>query len=183
MARKRPRPAVPPPVHRRWAGRIRRGARLRAGVRVLLAQRRAALGRPLHRARLGLPEDALVQYLRRDRTAERRGNVFAAICGNGWYNEYFKTSWDYDAAPWRDNPKFILELVVDGKTVLCSDERWKCLPESFVVYNQLRSGEHFDARLYDPRWKSIDFDDGAWGYAVPVPASRSGRSGRSRRSP
>ena len=94
-------------------------------------------------------------------------NVFAVICGNGWYNEYFKTSWDYDTAPWRDNPKFILELVVDGKTVLCSDEHWKCLPESFVVYNQLRSGEHFDARLYDPRWKSIDFNDGAWGFAVP----------------
>ena len=94
-------------------------------------------------------------------------NVFAVICGNGWYNEYFRTSWDYDTAPWRDSPKFILELIVNGKTVLCSDERWKCLPESFVIYNQLRSGEHFDARLYDPRWKSTDYDDGAWGTAVP----------------
>ncbi len=94
-------------------------------------------------------------------------NVFAVICGNGWYNEYFRTSWDYDTAPWRDSPKFILELVVNGKTVLCSDERWKCLPESFVVYNQLRSGEHFDARLYDLKWKSADYDDGAWGFAVP----------------
>lgn len=93
-------------------------------------------------------------------------NVLAAITGNGWYNEYFRTSWDYDTAPWRDNPKFILELVVNGKTVLCSDEEWKCLPESFVVYNQLRSGEHFDARLYDPRWKEADFDDAAWGHAV-----------------
>lgn len=93
-------------------------------------------------------------------------NVFAVITGNGWYNEYFRTSWDYDTAPWRDNPKFILELVVNGKTVLSSDEAWKCLPESFVVYNQLRSGEHFDARLYNPRWKAPDFDDSAWGHAV-----------------
>ena len=89
-------------------------------------------------------------------------NVFAVICGNGWYNEYFKTPWEFDIAPWRDNPKFILELVVNGKTVLGSDEQWKCLPESFVIYNQLRSGEHIDARRYDPAWKSLNFDDQAW---------------------
>ncbi|MCR5263519.1 MAG: glycoside hydrolase family 78 protein [Clostridiales bacterium] len=93
-------------------------------------------------------------------------NVFAVICGNGWYNEYFRTSWSYDTAPWRDNPKFILELTVNGKTVLRSDDTWKCLSDSFVVYNQLRSGEHFDARLYDPRWTSAEYDDSGWGSAA-----------------
>jgi alpha-L-rhamnosidase len=94
-------------------------------------------------------------------------NVLAVICGNGWYNEYFRTSWNFDTAPWRDSPKFILELIVNGKRILCSDETWKCLPESFVVYNQLRSGEHFDARLYDPAWKSASFDDSGWRQAEP----------------
>lgn len=35
-------------------------------------------------------------------------NVLAVWCGNGWYNEDFRTSWDFDKAPWRDVPKFIL---------------------------------------------------------------------------
>ncbi len=89
-------------------------------------------------------------------------NIFAVLCGNGWYNECFKTSWDYDIAPWRDNPKFILSLEVDGKRVLTSDEGWKVTDQSPYIYNQLRSGEYFDARLYDPAWVEMDFDDSEW---------------------
>lgn len=93
-------------------------------------------------------------------------NIFAVICGNGWYNEYFKTSWEHNNAPWRDNPKFIMELIVNGKTILSTDDRWKCLPKSPVIYNQLRSGEHFDARIYDPSWKSLLYDDSTWENAI-----------------
>ena len=93
-------------------------------------------------------------------------NIFAVICGNGWYNEYFKSAWNFNNAPWRDNPKFILELIVNGKLILSTDENWKCKPNSFVIYNQLRSGEHFDARLYDPDWKNFDYDDSTWDYAI-----------------
>ncbi|MBQ7983095.1 MAG: family 78 glycoside hydrolase catalytic domain, partial [Clostridia bacterium] len=93
-------------------------------------------------------------------------NVFAVICGNGWYNEYFRTSWDHNIAPWRDNPKFILSLEVNGCTVLSTDNRWKCTEASPIVYNQLRSGEHFDARLYDARWTESDYDDSSWSNAV-----------------
>ena len=93
-------------------------------------------------------------------------NVFAVICGNGWYNEYFRTSWDHNIAPWRDSPKFILELFVNGKRILSSDMTWKCTADSPVIYNQLRSGEHFDARKYDSSWTGISYDDSAWGYAV-----------------
>ncbi len=93
-------------------------------------------------------------------------NAVAVICGNGWYNEYFKTSWDHSIAPWRDAPKFIFELYINGKRVLCSDHTWKCSADSPVIYNQLRSGEHFDARKYDSSWTSVTYDDSAWGYAV-----------------
>ncbi len=107
-------------------------------------------------------------YNRYDVTAQLKqgDNVLAVQCGNGWYNEPFATSWDHNIAPWRDNPKFILALVVNGKTVVCSDAKWKCTDDSAVIYNQLRSGEYFDARLYDPAWTILDFDDSAWGYAV-----------------
>ena len=36
-------------------------------------------------------------------------NIFAVICGNGFYNEYFRSAWERNLAPWRDNPKFILQ--------------------------------------------------------------------------
>lgn len=93
-------------------------------------------------------------------------NIFAVQCGNGWYNENMKTSWNFDVAHWRDYPKFILSLEVNGKRVLSSDEKWKCSEKSAIIYNQLRSGEYFDARLYDKSWTSADFDDSDWEHAV-----------------
>lgn len=93
-------------------------------------------------------------------------NVAAVMCGNGFYNETFKTSWNHNLAAWRDNPKFILQLEVDGATVLASDGGWKCQPETATIYNQLRSGEHFDARRYDPAWNTLSYDDSAWGEAI-----------------
>lgn len=93
-------------------------------------------------------------------------NVLAVQCGNGWYNEYFKSSWDYDIAPWRDNPKFILALEINGRIALTSDASWKCTDESAVIYNQLRSGEYFDARLYEKNWTASNYDDSRWKNAV-----------------
>ena len=89
-------------------------------------------------------------------------NIFAVLCGNGWYNENHRSSWNHNIAPWRDNPKFILELEVNGKRVLASDEHWKCTADNAFLYNQLRSGEYFDARLWDENWTKADFDDSAW---------------------
>ena len=51
-------------------------------------------------------------------------NVIAVWCGNGWYNEDFHSSWNFDKATWRDVPKFILELYVDGEIILASDNTW-----------------------------------------------------------
>ena len=93
-------------------------------------------------------------------------NIFTVICGNGFYNEPFKTPWNHNEAKWRDNPKFILKLEIDGKTGLVSDNTWKCTADTPVVFNQLRSGEHFDSRLFDPKFNQLDFDDSGWGYAI-----------------
>ncbi|MDD6484540.1 MAG: family 78 glycoside hydrolase catalytic domain [Clostridiales bacterium] len=93
-------------------------------------------------------------------------NIIAVICGNGWYNEGIKTAWDYDTAPWRGMPKFILSLEINGKVVLKSDESWKFTLDSGYTYNQLRTGEHFDSRLYDAAWTSCDYDDSTWDNAA-----------------
>ena len=93
-------------------------------------------------------------------------NIFTVICGNGFYNESFKTPWDHNQASWRDNPKFILKLEADGETLLVSDNTWKFTDKTPVVFNHLRSGEHFDSRLYDLKFNQLDFDDNGWGYAI-----------------
>ena len=52
-------------------------------------------------------------------------NILAVICGNGWYNEGIRTAWDYDAAPWRDFPKFFLTLEINGEVAVRSDASWR----------------------------------------------------------
>ena len=89
-------------------------------------------------------------------------NILAVMLGNGWFNEGLGSAWDFDAADWRDMPKLILSLACDGEEVLASDGEWLYSMDSPVIFNQLREGEHFDARRYDPAWKSLAFDDRAW---------------------
>lgn len=93
-------------------------------------------------------------------------NVLACILGNGWYNESLKSCWEFREAPWRDNPKFSLCLTADGIEVARSDDTWRCMPESWITFNQLRSGEHVDLRKYIPGWNELEFDDSAWEFAV-----------------
>ncbi len=93
-------------------------------------------------------------------------NTIAVICGNGWYNEDIESVWYFDKAPWRDLPKFIMRLTVGGKTVLVSDDSWKCKPESATYFNALRSGEYFNANLYEPEWNQESYDDTLWENAL-----------------
>ncbi len=89
-------------------------------------------------------------------------NIIAVWCGNGWYNEDFPSSWNFDKATWRDVPKVILRLDVDGEPILFTDNTWKCRAESAIWFNDLRSGEYFDARNYDKTWNTLDCDDSDW---------------------
>lgn len=93
-------------------------------------------------------------------------NILAVICGCGWYNEGIESAWDYDKAKWRDNPKFIMRLDVNGSTAVKSDSTWKCSIDSPATYNQLRCGEHFDSRLYAENWTEYNFDDSKWSAAA-----------------
>ncbi len=93
-------------------------------------------------------------------------NIFASELGNGWYNEAMKTVWDQNEYGVRDVPKLKMALEVNGKVILCSDDSFKCSPTSAVTYNQLRTGEVFDARLYDKNWNTLAFDDSDWQSAI-----------------
>ncbi len=94
-------------------------------------------------------------------------NVINVWCGNGWYNESLKSAWNFNEATWRDVPKFILKLEADGKTIITSsDGDWRCLTDGPVYFNELRSGEYFDARKSDQSWLLSEFDDSIWEKAI-----------------
>jgi len=96
-------------------------------------------------------------------------NQLAVMLGNGFFNEAFKSAWDYEKASWRSNLKFSLLLRLefsDHTEYVLSDDKWKCeCNASYVRFNQLRSGEYHDYRFsYD--WKNLSFDDNEWENAV-----------------
>ena len=91
-------------------------------------------------------------------------NTIGAYIGNGWYNDVAAV-WDYDKADWRDSPKMLLQLDVtytDGtKTTYVSDSSWK-FHAGPSVYNHIREGEIYDARLEISGWNLNGFDDSEW---------------------
>lgn len=94
-------------------------------------------------------------------------NVISAIAANGFFNEPFRTTWNFNEAPWRDAPQFLLSLKINGKTVIVSDGSWKVSKErSHITYSHLRSGEFVDMRKYDDSWKLAGYFDGDWDNAI-----------------
>lgn len=96
-------------------------------------------------------------------------NQFAVMLGNGFFNETFNTDWHYDQASWRGNLKFSLSLKLifsDHTEYILSDDLWKCnSANSYIRFNQLRSGEYHDYNFAED-WTNILFDDINWDKAV-----------------
>lgn len=99
-------------------------------------------------------------------------NALGAMLGNGWYNEHARSAWNFDYAPWRDLPKLLLVLDVtyaDGTTArVASDSSWRTV-NGPIVFDGIRRGESYDARLEQAGWDTPDFDDSAW---APAPKAR-----------
>ena len=89
-------------------------------------------------------------------------NTIGVILGNGLYNSQTADVWHFDKATWRDYPKMILELTADGKTLLSSDTKWMVTNDGPIIFNALRNGEYYDARLEMPGWSQNGFDDSKW---------------------
>ena len=92
-------------------------------------------------------------------------NVLSAVLGNGWYNEQSVAVWNFHEARWRDRPRLLAELKItydDGTTeTVASDGSWRtaCGP---YTYNNIYSGDRYDARLEPAGWKTAAFDDSSW---------------------
>lgn len=111
--------------------------------------------------------DKRMLYVTHDVTSllEKGENALAAVLGNGWYNEQSVAVWDFHEAGWRDRPRMLCELRITytDKTVetIVSDNTWKTATGAYT-YNNLYSGDQYDARLEEEGWRTTSFDDSKW---------------------
>ncbi len=96
-------------------------------------------------------------------------NAIGVLLGNGWYNHQSTAVWDFHKASWRGRPAFCLDLRItydDGSVeTITSGKDWKT-SLSPVVFNSIYTAEHYDARLEQPGWNTVSFDDSKWKESV-----------------
>ncbi len=90
-------------------------------------------------------------------------NALGVILGNGFYNAVQHWVKGYGS------PRLLLQMQLtyrDGHTeTIVSDPTWK-VSRSAIVSDMIYQGEHYDARLEQPGWNTVDFDDSQWENAV-----------------
>ena len=95
-----------------------------------------------------------------------KSNAIGILLGNGWYNHQAKATWGFDQASWRNRPAFCLDLRIkydDGtEEIITSDHTWKTTANGPLVYNNIYTGEHYDANLEMKGWAEAGFDDSEW---------------------
>ncbi len=94
-------------------------------------------------------------------------NVVGVILGNGMQDCPGGYVWDFEKAKFRSAPKLALSIECDGEVLLTSDTSFKTA-NSPIIFNDLRSGEHYDARLEAAvaGWNKPGFDDAGWENAI-----------------
>ena len=88
-------------------------------------------------------------------------NAIVAHLGNGLYNCQTSEVWNFVNAYWRDSPKLLCDIVVDGALVAKSDATWKAAP-SPVIFDAMRNGETYDCSLEVAGFADADLDDSGW---------------------
>lgn len=117
--------------------------------------------------------DKVVKYLIFDITDQlKQGkNAVGIILGTGWYNHFAEAAWQFNNAYWRSYPEMICQVELnytDGsKQVIVSDKSWKT-SQGPVLFDGIRNGEYYDARLEMPGWDQPYFNETQWKDAVEV---------------
>ncbi len=102
------------------------------------------------------------KYLRKGK------NVIAAILGNGMQNCPGGQVWDFEKAKFRGVPRLAFELSLtneDGGEAFVTAGTDTRVAASAITFDDLRSGEFYDARLELDGWTLPDFDDSGWANA------------------
>lgn len=111
--------------------------------------------------------DRRTLYVTHDVTREIQegSNAIGILLGNGWYNHQSTAVWYFHRAPWRARPVFCMDLRItyeDGSIeTIASGADWKTSTGA-LIFNSIYTAEHYDARLEQPGWNTVDFDDTKW---------------------
>jgi alpha-L-rhamnosidase len=122
--------------------------------------------------------DRRTLYVTYDVTEQlRQGkNAVGVLLGNGWYNHQSTAVWYFHEAPWRNRPTFCLDMRIvyeDGSVeTISSDRTWKT-SLSPIVFNSIYTAEHYDARMEQAGWNTVNFTDSTWKNAMPRQAPSS----------
>ena len=95
-------------------------------------------------------------------------NCLALLLGNGVSNAIGGFIWEFDKATFRSAPKLALAFEAacgEEHIGFEADESFKCA-SSPIFFDDLRSGEFYDATAEIPDWNKPDFDDSAWQNAL-----------------
>jgi alpha-L-rhamnosidase len=117
--------------------------------------------------------DRRVYYVTHDITDQLRqgDNLVGMMLGTGWYNMHTKAVWGFGQAPWRARPRMLCQLEIDyadgSRETIISDNSWK-VSTGPIVFDGIRNGETYDARLEQPGWNEPGFDAGNWEPASEV---------------
>ena len=108
-------------------------------------------------------------YLTFDVTAHLKEgkNAIGVLLGNGWYNHQSIATWGFHRAGWRKRPTFCMDLRItydDGSVEVIPSERDWRTSSGALVFNSIYTAEHYDARLEQKGWNTVDFDDSKWGW-------------------
>ena len=102
-------------------------------------------------------------------------NVLGIMLGNGMQNAPGGQIWDFDIAAFRGAPRTAFcvstEYIDGGIDIFEADSSVKTA-SSPVIFDDLRCGCYYDARLEIPGWSEPDFDDSAWKNALPAETPR-----------
>ena len=97
-------------------------------------------------------------------------NAIGVELGNGWYNHQPLATWNFDKAPWRARPAFCMEIhlsYLDGsEEIIFTGPDWKTSSEGPCIYNNIYTGEHYDARKVQKGWAESGFNDADWNGVV-----------------
>jgi len=103
----------------------------------------------------------------------RKGNDAVGIeLGNGMYNipatRFRPPGWQpYSFGPQKIIAQIRLEYADGSVETIGTDENWRVSP-SPITSCSIYSGEDFDARLVQPGWNKINFNDSKWSSAIVV---------------
>jgi len=118
--------------------------------------------------------DRRILYATHDVTSAvvQGNNAVGVILGNGFLNVHANDVWAFDTAPWRMTPRALVQIQItyqDGTTqTVVTDENWK-VAAGPIVFDGIRNGETYDARLEKPGWSTSSYlEDASWKSALVV---------------